>query len=166
MILIFAIASSLIAVMAEDELKPPKDELENPAEKKLPDSEGKLKSSPDGELKPDLKKDLQPPKDELESTLEKKLKPDKKELKPTPKPDENPGEKEKELDIEVETKPTLHEYIVSYPKFNEKFFLEEAKKMADEKYKTFKPDKIVDVVIRSEERRVGKECRSRWSPYH
>ena len=32
--------------------------------------------------------------------------------------------------------------------------------------------KIVDVltknydIIRSEERRVGKECRSRWSPYH
>src|SRR5260370_26172538 len=24
----------------------------------------------------------------------------------------------------------------------------------------------VDVVVRSEERRVGKECRSRWSPYH
>ena len=23
-----------------------------------------------------------------------------------------------------------------------------------------------DVEIRSEERRVGKECRSRWSPYH
>ena len=23
-----------------------------------------------------------------------------------------------------------------------------------------------DVVLRSEERRVGKECRSRWSPYH
>ena len=23
-----------------------------------------------------------------------------------------------------------------------------------------------DKVIRSEERRVGKECRSRWSPYH
>ena len=22
------------------------------------------------------------------------------------------------------------------------------------------------VLIRSEERRVGKECRSRWSPYH
>ena len=22
------------------------------------------------------------------------------------------------------------------------------------------------VVMRSEERRVGKECRSRWSPYH
>ena len=24
----------------------------------------------------------------------------------------------------------------------------------------------VQLVIRSEERRVGKECRSRWSPYH
>ena len=23
-----------------------------------------------------------------------------------------------------------------------------------------------DMYIRSEERRVGKECRSRWSPYH
>ena len=26
--------------------------------------------------------------------------------------------------------------------------------------------KIVGVIGRSEERRVGKECRSRWSPYH
>src|SRR3712207_9521689 len=25
---------------------------------------------------------------------------------------------------------------------------------------------VVDAVDRSEERRVGKECRSRWSPYH
>src|SRR3989475_4480176 len=25
---------------------------------------------------------------------------------------------------------------------------------------------IADAQIRSEERRVGKECRSRWSPYH
>ena len=25
---------------------------------------------------------------------------------------------------------------------------------------------IADLKIRSEERRVGKECRSRWSPYH
>src|SRR2546427_6303684 len=24
----------------------------------------------------------------------------------------------------------------------------------------------VDILVRSEERRVGKECRSRWSPYH
>ena len=28
------------------------------------------------------------------------------------------------------------------------------------------PEKAVFVLDRSEERRVGKECRSRWSPYH
>ena len=27
-------------------------------------------------------------------------------------------------------------------------------------------DPVLLVVVRSEERRVGKECRSRWSPYH
>ena len=25
---------------------------------------------------------------------------------------------------------------------------------------------VISVLARSEERRVGKECRSRWSPYH
>ena len=25
---------------------------------------------------------------------------------------------------------------------------------------------LVQEIVRSEERRVGKECRSRWSPYH
>ena len=30
----------------------------------------------------------------------------------------------------------------------------------------FRPFKKGDFVERSEERRVGKECRSRWSPYH
>ena len=25
---------------------------------------------------------------------------------------------------------------------------------------------LLDINLRSEERRVGKECRSRWSPYH
>ena len=29
-----------------------------------------------------------------------------------------------------------------------------------------KLDKNDEVITRSEERRVGKECRSRWSPYH
>src|SRR5690349_24172505 len=28
------------------------------------------------------------------------------------------------------------------------------------------PNHPVDLHVRSEERRVGKECRSRWSPYH
>ena len=26
--------------------------------------------------------------------------------------------------------------------------------------------KTINAIVRSEERRVGKECRSRWSPYH
>ena len=26
--------------------------------------------------------------------------------------------------------------------------------------------RIITIIPRSEERRVGKECRSRWSPYH
>ena len=30
----------------------------------------------------------------------------------------------------------------------------------------FRKGKVPRKVIRSEERRVGKECRSRWSPYH
>ena len=29
-----------------------------------------------------------------------------------------------------------------------------------------KKEKKIDLLLRSEERRVGKECRSRWSPYH
>ena len=28
------------------------------------------------------------------------------------------------------------------------------------------PGRVLEEVFRSEERRVGKECRSRWSPYH
>src|SRR4051794_25444889 len=31
---------------------------------------------------------------------------------------------------------------------------------------TGEPALLGDIVLRSEERRVGKECRSRWSPYH
>ena len=35
-------------------------------------------------------------------------------------------------------------------------------------FREFFPNNSVEffVVLRSEERRVGKECRSRWSPYH
>ena len=36
---------------------------------------------------------------------------------------------------------------------------------ADEAAKTAIVD-LIELRIRSEERRVGKECRSRWSPYH
>ena len=31
---------------------------------------------------------------------------------------------------------------------------------------TLADDPTVKLEVRSEERRVGKECRSRWSPYH
>ena len=34
------------------------------------------------------------------------------------------------------------------------------------KYQTERGRSIKVTVFRSEERRVGKECRSRWSPYH
>ena len=37
---------------------------------------------------------------------------------------------------------------------------------AQEKLLAAYGDKAVTALIRSEERRVGKECRSRWSPYH
>ena len=33
-------------------------------------------------------------------------------------------------------------------------------------YAADRPNRLSPVVKRSEERRVGKECRSRWSPYH
>ena len=33
-------------------------------------------------------------------------------------------------------------------------------------YPEIKEEGILRLVTRSEERRVGKECRSRWSPYH
>ena len=49
---------------------------------------------------------------------------------------------------------------------NEKFTEETGIKV---NYKTFENNESMYTIIssgRSEERRVGKECRSRWSPYH
>ena len=40
------------------------------------------------------------------------------------------------------------------------------KVLIDKEYISFKAIKEYHKIIRSEERRVGKECRSRWSPYH
>ena len=48
----------------------------------------------------------------------------------------------------------------------------EVKKPETINYRTLKPEKDglycekIFGLTRSEERRVGKECRSRWSPYH
>src|SRR3712207_7541071 len=36
----------------------------------------------------------------------------------------------------------------------------------DQAVAALRKDDITPAAIRSEERRVGKECRSRWSPYH
>ena len=43
--------------------------------------------------------------------------------------------------------------------------LEENLKSYEEGMNLYKELKII-LLLRSEERRVGKECRSRWSPYH
>src|SRR3712207_7351639 len=48
--------------------------------------------------------------------------------------------------------------------FDDEFALDIAKVMPDLPYPL--PRKSISSVDRSEERRVGKECRSRWSPYH
>ena len=47
----------------------------------------------------------------------------------------------------------------------------DAAQIASAKVQLTPPDKTVEIediseLVRSEERRVGKECRSRWSPYH
>jgi len=39
-------------------------------------------------------------------------------------------------------------------------------KLAKEGVEYFKKKGVDVIIVRSEERRVGKECRSRWSPYH
>ena len=42
-----------------------------------------------------------------------------------------------------------------------------AKSVTVEIYESNQPDSnLASALCRSEERRVGKECRSRWSPYH
>ena len=58
---------------------------------------------------------------------------------------------------------------------SEKDTLYETNVLGEESFKTFYPsvgfiilNRIINQQpeLRSEERRVGKECRSRWSPYH
>ena len=44
--------------------------------------------------------------------------------------------------------------------------LEFAKELLGDAYTGELEEKLEAKINRSEERRVGKECRSRWSPYH
>ena len=59
------------------------------------------------------------------------------------------------------TAPTDLPTITSF-KFNNKF----NENVYTDAYATIGADHSIKAVVRSEERRVGKECRSRWSPYH
>ena len=44
---------------------------------------------------------------------------------------------------------------------------ESAEELLSEKRSVVTPTDVLEgAILRSEERRVGKECRSRWSPYH
>ena len=56
----------------------------------------------------------------------------------------------------------LDEEYPEYPSFEEGI-----RRAPDRGFRLTKSQaKIALKVLRSEERRVGKECRSRWSPYH
>src|SRR6266404_287207 len=63
--------------------------------------------------------------------------------------------------------PIYSEYDVELTKLNDqrveniKEYARTYNAMTDEK-----ADELIRKSLRSEERRVGKECRSRWSPYH
>ena len=46
-------------------------------------------------------------------------------------------------------------------------FLRQLERLSETLHMNFRPNGILQLFnYRSEERRVGKECRSRWSPYH
>ena len=54
------------------------------------------------------------------------------------------------------------EYIGKIEKINGTYNLKKVRENIETNVNT----KITSIQLRSEERRVGKECRSRWSPYH
>ena len=56
--------------------------------------------------------------------------------------------------------PESHRYYYLENKMNAEAYKSWAKSYGPNVYE------FICKVIRSEERRVGKECRSRWSPYH
>src|SRR2546430_14825448 len=61
---------------------------------------------------------------------------------------------------EYQAKAILSRYGVTTPRGEVAFTKEEAREAAH------RLRSHANVIVRSEERRVGKECRSRWSPYH
>ena len=72
-----------------------------------------------------------------------------------------------------EPKPVRGGVPVIFPQFNQRGRTLPCRAMAlpascpgTESRRTWRPRPRLLPVLRSEERRVGKECRSRWSPYH
>src|SRR5216684_5438289 len=68
--------------------------------------------------------------------------------------------REKTLDAAVQRALKIRKSYPEVAKQCDDF--EKALQPVSEKYSSI----LADLGIRSEERRVGKECRSRWSPYH
>ena len=71
------------------------------------------------------------------------------------------------LNEKIDSKITINDTVVINIGTNDNFPVDQAKTMLDK----LKDKKVYLVnnfskLTRSEERRVGKECRSRWSPYH
>ena len=71
------------------------------------------------------------------------------------------GYKKKDMTSDQLIKKVL--YIFKENIFKENTFADSGKSLSWEILRT---EKDRPFVLRSEERRVGKECRSRWSPYH
>ena len=59
----------------------------------------------------------------------------------------------------------ISDFLVDFAKAHKLFYIQDAMKNVI-MVKEATPGYENEPVVRSEERRVGKECRSRWSPYH
>ena len=64
--------------------------------------------------------------------------------------------------------PTNLMMVTGLMLFDEPLEFERLKAMLKQRWLRFErfSQRVVEPAPRSEERRVGKECRSRWSPYH
>src|SRR3712207_5596469 len=61
--------------------------------------------------------------------------------------------------------PESRRVAVLFKDVTERKAAEEALRQSEERYRAV-IEQSAEGIYRSEERRVGKECRSRWSPYH
>ena len=71
------------------------------------------------------------------------------------------------VELEGELQVLLNEYYLPKVTVNP-YYSSMAKESDDPEARTYLKEKLRQTkwLLRSEERRVGKECRSRWSPYH